>query len=116
MALFTTGLVDNPPVAGVRPSATVDVLLTNDALLPIDVQISGYFLAGGSKTQYVAELFALAPGDVAARNYSTAQFDAFEFEFSITAIGLEISVWGKDAAGNLVAAHRLVPAEINLVA
>lgn len=113
MALFTTGLIDNSPVAGVRPSATVMVLLTNDTLQPIDVQISGFFVSGTTKTQYVAELFALGSGEVAVRNYSTAQFDVFEFQFALSVPGVEISVWGKDAAGNLSSAQRIVPEELS---
>lgn len=115
MALFTTGLIDNPPVAGVRPSASIDVLLTNDSLVSINVQISGFYVSGATKTPYVLELFTLAPGAVATRNYTTSPFDIFEFQFDITATGVEISVWGKDAAGNLTAEHRVVPEELNLV-
>lgn len=114
MPLFTTGLIDNPLVAGVRPSVTVDVLLTNDTLLPIDVLISGFFVSGTTKTPYVLELFTLAPGAVATRNYFS-QFDIFEFEFNTSLTGMEISVWGKDVAGNINAEHRLVAEEINLV-
>jgi hypothetical protein len=36
MALLTTGLIDNPAVAGIRPSVSIDVLLTNDNIVPID--------------------------------------------------------------------------------
>lgn len=114
MALFTTGLIENTPVAGVRPSATVAVLLTNDNGVPIDVQINGFLVSGTTKTQYVAELFALEPGAVAIRNYSTAEFDIFEYQFVFDFLGMEISVWGKDAAGNLSFAQRIVPQELNL--
>lgn len=113
MALFTTGLIDNPPVAGIRPSASVDVLLVNDNIIPISVQISGFYVSGASRIPYVLELFALAPGALATRNY-VSQFDIFEFQF-VTVPGLEISVWGKDTDGNINAEHRLVPEELDLV-
>jgi len=115
MALvFTTGLIDNPAVAGIRPSTTIDVLLTNDSVVANDVQINGFFVTGTTKTPYVLELLTLAPGVVVTRNYFT-QFDIFEFEFTIAVPDMEISVWGKDAAGNINAEHRLVPTELNLV-
>ncbi|HWQ72592.1 MAG TPA: hypothetical protein VN370_09770 [Desulfitobacteriaceae bacterium] len=113
MALLTTGLVDNPSVAGIRPSAALDVLLINDTLLPAAVRITGYYVSGGIKTPYVLELLALAPDAVSIRNYFS-QFDIFEFQFEITGTGVEISVWGKDAAGNINTEHRLVPKELNL--
>ncbi len=69
MALLTTGLVDNPSVAGIRPSAALDVLLINDTLLPAAVRITGYYVSGGIKTPYVLELLALAPDAVSIRNY-----------------------------------------------
>lgn len=114
MALFTTGLIDNPPVAGVRPTASIDILLTNDSLLTIGVTIRGFYVSGTTKTPYVLELFTVAPGAIATRNYY-AQFNIFEFQFDITIIGMEISVWGKDATGNVNAVHRIVPEELNLV-
>jgi hypothetical protein len=114
MALFTTGLVDNPAVAGIRPSVSIDVLLTNDTILPANVLISGFYVSGGVKTPYVLELFTLAPGAVATRNYFS-QFDIFEFQFDVTLTTVEISVWGKDAAGNINAEHRLVAEEMDLV-
>ncbi len=115
MALvFTTGLIDNPAVAGIRPSTTIDVLLTNDSVVPNNIQINGFFVSGGIKTPYVTELLALAPGAVVTRNYFS-QFDIFEFEFTIAVADMEISVWGKDALGNINAKQRLVPSELNLV-
>jgi hypothetical protein len=115
MALvFTTGLIDNPAVAGIRPSTTIDVLITNDSVVANDIQINGFFVSGVTKIPYVLELFTLAPGAVVTRNYFT-QFDIFEFEFTIAVADMEISVWGKDSAGNINAEHRLVPSELNLV-
>ena len=115
MALvFTTGLIDNPPVAGIRPSSTIDVLFTNDSVVANDIQINGFFVSGATKIPYVLELLTLAPGAVVTRNYFT-QFDIFEFEFTIAVAGMEISVWGKDAVGNINSEHRLVPNELDLV-
>ena len=39
--------------------------------------------------------------------------DAFEFVFSTSFETIAISVWGKDAEGNLVDAHRVLPAELD---
>lgn len=114
MAIFTTGLVDNPSVAGIRPSDSIDVLLTNDTILPATVLITGFYVSGAVKVPYVLELFSLVPGEVATRNYYS-QFDIFEFIFDVLVTGVEISVWGKDAAGNINAEHRLVTEELNLV-
>ena len=112
MSWLTTGLMDNLKVAGVRPTSSIMVRLTNDDKIDVDVQIKGYYLAGTTKTQYVMEHFGLAPGGVANRNYN-AQFDAFEFQFINSSDLVEISVWGKNAAGNLTIAHRMVAAELD---
>ncbi|EHL06215.1 hypothetical protein HMPREF0322_03103, partial [Desulfitobacterium hafniense DP7] len=42
-----------------------------------------------------------------------ADLDAFEFVFSTSSETVAISVWGKDAEGNLVDAHRVLPAELD---
>ncbi len=112
MALLTTGLIENTPVGGVRPTSTFTVKITNDDTIAATVQIEGFFVTGTTKTLYVSELFVMAPGEVAERIYF-AQFDEFEFQFITSSDAIEISAWGKDAAGNLVAAHRLVPAELD---
>lgn len=112
MAELTTGLIENTPVAGVRPTSLLTVRITNDDTVPATVQIMGFHLSGVIKTLYVLELFVVNPGEVATRNYF-ADFDAFEFQFITSSDAVEISVWGKDAGGNLNAAHRLVPAELD---
>jgi hypothetical protein len=118
MPLLTTGLIENTkPVAGanafVRPTQTFIVKSTNDdPSFAETIQIEGFYVTGTSKTLYVLELFILAPGEVARRTYF-ADFDEFEFKFSTSSGAVEISVWGKDAAGNLTTAHRLVPEELN---
>jgi len=64
------------------------------------------------KTLYVSENFALGPGKVATRFYF-ANLDAFEFQFITSSDAVKVSVWGKDSAGRLVAAHRVLPAELD---
>jgi len=113
MGSLTIGLIENTPVAGVRPTSTLTVKITNDDTITATVQIEGFYVTGTTKTQYVLELFIVAPGEVASRIYN-AQFDEFEFQFFASSDAVEISAWGKDATGNLNTAHRLVTKEINL--
>ena len=112
MPEFTTGIIENTPVAGVRPTSTFTVKITNDNTTAATIEILGFFVTETTKTMYVQQVFALAAGDVATRNYF-AQFDAFEFQFITSSDALEISAWGKDTAGNLVAAHRVLSAELD---
>lgn len=112
MPNLTTGLFDNTAVAGVRPSSTLAVKIANDDVSTVAVQIEGFFQSGATKTKYVEEFFTLNAGQVALKNYF-AQFDAFEFQFFVTSEAVQISAWGKDAAGNLTAAHRAVAREFN---
>ncbi|MDQ7092669.1 hypothetical protein REC12_03625 [Desulfosporosinus sp. PR] len=114
MALLTTGLIDNTAVSGVRPSSTLTVLVSNDDSANETVLIEGFYQSGTTKIMYVQELFNLAPGEVAQRNYY-AEFDAFEFQFTVSSQFVVISAWGKDAAGNLTTAHRIVAEEVDLV-
>ena len=108
---FTTGLFENTPVEGVRPTASIAVLIVNNDIVGVTVQISGYYLNGTTNVLYVLELFSLKPGEVATRNYY-AQFNAFKYQFGTSSQVVVISVWGKDSAGNLVAAHRMLPSEL----
>ncbi|AFQ42400.1 hypothetical protein [Desulfosporosinus meridiei] len=112
MPNLTTGLFENAPVGGVRPSTMVSVNITNDGTTSQDVQIQGFFQSGTTKVLYVLELLVLAPGGVVLRNYF-ADFDAFEFQFVVSSEAVEVTVWGKDAAGNLTIAHRVVAQEVN---
>ena len=114
MALLTTGLFENTAVSGVRPSSTLAVRISNDDTISQTIHIEGFFQSGATKVQYVDELIALAAGEVALRNYY-AQFDAFEFKFIISSLAVNVSAWGKDAAGNLTTAHRVVAEEVNLI-
>ncbi|XXM74205.1 hypothetical protein ACQ0QQ_10190 [Lysinibacillus sphaericus] len=114
MAGYSTGPIANNPVNGVRPTQNVLVKLLNPTPdLSTTVLIQGYYL-NGTRTQYVSELFNLAPNQVITRSYS-ANFNGYQFVF--TAEGdaqydVEISVWGRNSAGGFVPAHRLVPSEL----
>ncbi|MDR3539783.1 MAG: hypothetical protein P4L69_02270 [Desulfosporosinus sp.] len=112
MPLLTTGLFENTAVLGVRPSSTLTVKITNDDETSVSIQIEGFFQSGITKTMYVQEVFILAAGAVAQRIYF-AQFDAFEFQFDVSSPAVKISAWGKDTAGNLTTAHRVVAEEVN---
>ncbi|MDO0823520.1 hypothetical protein [Desulfosporosinus nitroreducens] len=112
MASFTTGLIENTPVNEVRPTITLTVKITNDDTIAATVQIMGFYVTGTTKTLYVLELFIVAPGEVASRIYDTP-FDEFEFQFITSSDAVEISAWGKDGAGNLNTAHRIVAREVN---
>lgn len=109
---LTTGLFENTPVAGVRPSSTLSVNISNDDTATVDVLIEGFFQSGTIKVMYVQELLTLTAGSVAQRNYF-AQFDAFEFQFTVSSDAVEVTAWGKDAVGNLTTAHRVVAQEVN---
>jgi hypothetical protein len=110
MALFSTGPIDNSPILGIRQTEMVTVKVVNrDSLNSYNLVIQG-FLLNGSRTMYVNEMVSLAPNQVLTRNYF-ADLDAFEFEF-VTLAEVEaeigISVWGKQASGELVDSHRIV--------
>ena len=75
--------------------------------------IEGYSL-NGNRTLYVLEVVSLTPNEVATRNYF-ANLAAFQFVFTtngLAAESTEISVWGKNASGQLETAHRLVLNEL----
>lgn len=112
MPNLTTGLFENTPVAGVRPSSTLLVNISNDDTASVDVLIEGFFQSGIAKVLYVQELLTLTAGSVALKNYF-AQFDAFEFQFTVSSDAVEVTAWGKDATGNLTTAHRVVAQEVN---
>lgn len=112
MALLTTGLIENTAVSGVRPSSTLTVLITNNDTVSASIQIEGFFQSGTTKVKYVEELFSLTAGNVAQRSYF-AEFDAFEFKFTVSSEAVNVSAWGKDSAGNLTTAQRVVSQEVD---
>ncbi|UQZ33171.1 hypothetical protein C2I18_06135 [Paenibacillus sp. PK3_47] len=111
MAFLSTGPIENNPVAGVRPTQLVTVkIAARDTLGVVSVGIQGYLL-GAARTLYVSEMVNIAPNEVLTRNYF-ANLDAFEFVFTAEeAEEIGISVWGKQASGQLVDAHRVVALE-----
>jgi len=108
---LTTGLLDNTAVAGVRPSSTLSIEITNNDTSIVEIQIEGFYQSGTTKVKYVEEHFILVAGTVALKNYFVP-FDAFEFKFFVSSQAVGISTWGKDASGNLTSAHRVVAKEV----
>ena len=104
---LTTGLFDNTPVAGVRPSSTLLVNISNDDTSTVAIQVEGFFQSGTTKVKYVEEFFTLTAGTVALKNYFVP-FNNFEFVFFVSSQAVEVSVWCKDATGNLASAHLIV--------
>lgn len=113
MAILSTGPIENNAVSGVRPTQSVTVkIVKRNAGSSSTVSIQGYVL-GATRTLYVSEVLEVAPNQVLTRDYY-ANLDAFEFVFTTADAGDEaigISVWGKNAAGQLVNAHRVVSHE-----
>ncbi|AET66051.1 hypothetical protein Desor_0338 [Desulfosporosinus orientis DSM 765] len=112
MPNLTTGLLENTPVAGIRPSSTLAVNISNDDTAPAMVQIQGFHQSGMTKVLYVNELFNIPAGGVALRSYY-AQFNEFEFQFTVNSDAVNITAWGKSSTGSLATAHRLVAQEVN---
>ncbi|WP_246318262.1 BclA C-terminal domain-containing protein [Paenibacillus taichungensis] len=116
MAILSTGPIENniSGVTGTRPTQFVTVKIDNrDSIDVYSVLLLGYYL-DGVRTLYVEEMFNVLPNQVVTKDYN-ANFDAFEFIFStadLAAPEAQISVWGKDAEGELVTAHRLVSQEL----
>ncbi|UOK64655.1 hypothetical protein MT997_09525 [Paenibacillus sp. OVF10] len=116
MAILSTGPIENniSGIAGIRPTQSVTVKIDNrNATEMFTVLLRGYYL-NGVRTLYVEELLNVSPNQVITKVYN-GNFDAFEFVFSTSdtaAPEAQISVWGKDGEGELVAAHRLVSQEL----
>ena len=120
MAFLTTGLIENTPVfPNGRPTRLFTVKITNDDTNAATVLIEGFYVTGTTKTPYALDLISLAPGEVFSSTSIFpfpayfADFDEFEFQFTTSSDAVVISGWGKDAAGNLTTAHRLVAKEVN---
>ncbi|MHB8076998.1 YncE family protein [Desulfosporosinus fructosivorans] len=112
MDLLTTGLIKNSEVSGIRPSLTFSVRITNSGSVSANIRINGFYWLETTKTEYVLDIVTVAPGEVATRDYY-ANFDASEFRFVTSSDALEISAWGKDAAGNATVVHSLLPGELS---
>ncbi|WP_145411290.1 exosporium glycoprotein BclB-related protein [Paenibacillus xylanexedens] len=115
MSFLSTGPIENNSVSGVRPTQSVTIRIDNRSNSATStIQLQGYYMTDGSRVLYVSESFDIAPNQVITNNYF-ANFDAFEFTFSTTAVvndPVQVSVWGKSSTGSLVAAHRLVSSEL----
>jgi hypothetical protein len=113
MTILSTGPIENNAVGGVRPTRQVTVKIVNrDDTNISNIIILGYYL-NGIRTLYVNELFNVGPNEVVTKNYY-ANFDGYEFVFTtgnLAADETEVSVWGKDAIGQLIDAHRVVASE-----
>ncbi|CAM4518554.1 hypothetical protein [Paenibacillus typhae] len=114
MALLSTGPIENTPVSGVRPTQQLTVKFDNrDATIFSTILVEGYVL-NGTRTLYAQDEFVLAPNQVITKNYF-ADLNAFEYIFTIDDAAAEvtqISAWGKNTAGQLITAHRLVSSEV----
>ena len=107
MPYLTTGLLDNTAVEGVRPSSTLSVNISNDDTSTVAIQVEGFSQSGTTKVKYVEEFFTLTAGTVALKNY-IVPFNAFKFVFFVSSQAVEVSVWSKDASGNLTSAQLAV--------
>ncbi|ETT36252.1 hypothetical protein CXK86_13025 [Paenibacillus sp. BGI2013] len=111
--ILSTGPIENNPVNSVRPTQQLTIKIDNRNLVDgSNILIQGYYL-NGTRTLYVLELISINPNQVLTKNYY-ADFNSFEFVFTTSGLAeqqVQISVWGKDAAGQLVSAHRLVASE-----
>lgn len=114
MALFSTGPIENTPVGGVRDTQQVTIKIENrDSANQGTVQIRGYVL-DGTVTLYVLDFVSISPNEVVTRSYY-ADLDAIKFECTTGGSAVDqigVSVWGKNAAGQLASAHRLVQEEL----
>ena len=100
MAFLTTGLIDNTPVFGVRPSPSLSVLVTNNVDTLESVPLRGYYLSGNTKILYVEELFNIGPAEVVLRNYF-ADFDGIEFHFHCQFSGCQCNPMGERCGGKI---------------
>ncbi|WP_310829954.1 hypothetical protein [Paenibacillus pedocola] len=113
MAILSTGPVENNPVSGVRPTQSVTVRIVNlSSVSTAGLLIEGHYL-NTLRNLYVSEVLSVAPNEALSRDYF-ADLDAFEFMFTTNGnveTELGISVWGKQADGQLAEVHRVVAHE-----
>lgn len=111
--IYSTGAVENA-AANASTSVWVKVLnLSENQEILVDVKI---FKLNGQKTEIATSNFTVFP--------SSSDFDVFDIidilqyevqvEVSNPANAL-VTVWGKDANANLLAAHRFVQNELNVI-
>lgn len=113
MAILSTGPIENNAVSGVRPTQRVTIkMVVRNTAGSSAVSIQGYVL-DSARTLYVSEVIEVAPNQVVTRDYY-ADLNGYEFVFTtgvLTEEDIGISVWGKNASGQLVNAHRVVSHE-----
>lgn len=113
MAILSTGPVENNPVSGVRPTQSVTVRIVNrSSVSTAGLLLEGYYL-DTLRNLYVSEVLSIAPNETLSRDYF-ADLDVFEFMITTNGIAeteIGISVWGKQADGQLAEAHRVVAHE-----
>ncbi|HBV88697.1 MAG TPA: hypothetical protein DEF42_19150 [Desulfosporosinus sp.] len=112
MPYFTTELLENASVKGVRQSLKLLVNISNNDNSTVAIQIEGFSQKEFKRVKYVEEFFTLSASGVILKNYYIP-FDQFEFVFFISSPTVEISVECKDASGNLISVP-LKPAEVNV--
>lgn len=100
MPYFTTGLLDNVTVEGVKQSSALSVNISNDDTSTVAIQIEGFFQSETTKMKYIDEFFTLTARTVVLKNYFIP-FNSFEFIFFVSSPAVEISVCSKDDCGNL---------------
>ncbi|SPF44520.1 conserved hypothetical protein [Candidatus Desulfosporosinus infrequens] len=111
MPYLTTGLIDNTTVERVRQSSRLTVEISNKDTSTVAIQIEGFLQSGTTKVKYVDEFFTLAAGTVELRTYYV-QFDAYEFQFFVSSQFVDVSAWGKDVAGKITTAFRIIVEEV----
>ena len=107
MPYLSTGLLHSAMYEADKESSMLTVNIANDDISTVAVQIEGFFQNETTKVKYVEEFFTLTAGTVVLKNYFVP-FNAFEFVFFVSSQAVEVSVWSKDATGNLTSAHLVV--------
>ena len=111
--LLSTGPVENA-AANASISTWVKVL-NNNPSDEVNVEVTVYSL-NGEKTQISNSSFVVAP---LATEYDVFEIvDVLEYEVEVLLSNEQnilVSVWGKDADANLVAAHRFVNNELSVL-
>lgn len=109
--ILTTGPVEN---AAGNPSVSLWVkVLNNDELRPVKADISVYTL-NGAKNLLGSAVRQIAPLSSDYEIFDITNVLEYEAQISLDREEMVfVSVWGKDANADLVAAHRFVPAELS---
>ena len=119
MPYLTAGVIDNTSVSPNKIVTRVSVRIENEDITiadpPAVIQVRGYYLSGTTRVQYVLEQFTVAPQEVITRIYNTTGFSAFEFEFEIFTVTPLITMWGKNAVGDIIDSYRVLTGELVFV-